>query len=149
MRFLERRRILREARLQDEQLVSAVAGLEASDGSRFEGDLAAVRDMWRAHERSREEALYEPAVRLLSNGPDVTVALASEHRSFRTVLDNMDVGIHDLNVAGRQQLSALSREIAAHAGHEERRVLRPLLRRLSNRDGKRLVESLASRGSSE
>jgi Hemerythrin HHE cation binding domain len=142
MRFLQRRRILREVRLQDSRLVTAIAELRSSDSQHFASNLAEVRAMWKSHEESREESLYVLAVRLLRTGPDVTVALAAEHQLLRGVLDNLDVGTHDLTTAGRQELSALANELASHAAHEERRILRPLLRQLSYQDRKRLVENL-------
>jgi len=98
MRFLQRRRILSRARAQDDRLVSAVAGLEIAGPGQFEHGLEEVLALWNDHERSRQVVLFEPASRTLRNGTDVTVTVRSEHASFRSLLENLGVGVDDLLV---------------------------------------------------
>lgn len=139
-----RRRILEKTRTADRRLIDAVAVLAETDGDDFVQGLGGVRSLWGEH-LARVEPLQSRATRVLKQGSDVAVTLQAEHETVSQLLDNLSgPGDDKVRVATRQQLQALVYELKHHVHHDERRLLRPLIRHMATNERKELARSVGS-----
>lgn len=140
--MMYRWRILGRARVADDRMVESVNRLSQSTEEEFPSLLRETRRQWDEH-LEQFEFLQTRGARLMKGGADVAISVHAEHEAVTQLFDNLSHPLDGrVHVAMRQQLQALTHDLVRHYRHEKRRLLRPVIRRMSLGERHDLARSL-------
>lgn len=137
--------ILDQLEGEDARVLNRLVALELAEPDEFTPLARAARRAWEWRLSVRRELLDHLVVVTLPRGREVQRKIDSVRATLTTALANLDEPWAGEAVAARREATALRLDADRHMAWERRRVIRPVIRRMTVADRRHLAVSLASR----